>query len=177
MIDINEPDVRPTYIVHDPHAPLHRLTQASCAIHASPSLKETLSQYLLDRIEAAGNVRVMTFSVVTELSGDQELHAIRITNSRTGEEAHFETRWLFVCIGGDPRTQWAEEVGIERDQSGYLVTGPDLALNNGQLFGVLRIAVTGQQVSPPLFETLEILGKAESLRRIKLARDSLKQPA
>ncbi|MFN8373242.1 MAG: glutamate--tRNA ligase [Anaerolineae bacterium] len=52
-----------------------------------------------------------------------------------------------------------------------------LALNNGQLFGVLRTAVTGQQVSPPLFETLEIVGKAESLRRIKLALESLKQPA
>jgi glutamyl-tRNA synthetase len=51
-----------------------------------------------------------------------------------------------------------------------------LGLNNGQLFGVLRIAVTGQQISPPLFETLEILGKEESLKRIKLARDSLKQP-
>ena len=54
---------------------------------------------------------------------------------------------------------------------------PPLGLNNGQLFGVLRIAVTGQQVSPPLFETLEIIGKGEALRRIHLALDSLKQPA
>jgi glutamyl-tRNA synthetase len=52
-----------------------------------------------------------------------------------------------------------------------------LGLNNGQLFGVLRTAVTGQQVSPPLFETLEIVGKVESLRRLQLALDSLKQPA
>ena len=52
----------------------------------------------------------------------------------------------------------------------------DSGLSNGQFFGVLRIAVTGQQVSTPLFETMEILGKEEALRRIKLARDSLKQP-
>jgi glutamyl-tRNA synthetase len=50
----------------------------------------------------------------------------------------------------------------------------DLGLKNAQLFGVLRVAVTGQQVSPPTFETMEILGKTESIRRIKLAIDAVK---
>ena len=45
---------------------------------------------------------------------------------------------------------------------------------NGQVFGTLRAAVSGQRVSPPTFETMEILGKAESLRRIKLAQGSLR---
>lgn len=40
---------------------------------------------------------------------------------------------------------------------------------NGQVFGTLRAAVTGQKISPPTFETMEILGKAESIRRIELA--------
>lgn len=44
---------------------------------------------------------------------------------------------------------------------------------NGQVFGTLRAAVTGQRVSPPTFETMEILGRAESLRRIGLALESL----
>ena len=44
---------------------------------------------------------------------------------------------------------------------------------NGQVFGSLRAAVTGQKVSPPTFETMEILGKEESLRRIELALQSL----
>ena len=46
---------------------------------------------------------------------------------------------------------------------------------NGQVFGTLRAAVTGQRVSPPTFETMEILGPAESRRRIELALDSLTQ--
>jgi thioredoxin reductase (NADPH) len=33
---------------------------------------------------------------------------------------------VFVCIGGEPHTEWAVEVGIIRDEAGYLVTGPDL---------------------------------------------------
>jgi thioredoxin reductase (NADPH) len=37
-----------------------------------------------------------------------------------------------VCIGGDPRTAWAEEVGIVRDEAGYLATGPDLFLDHGK---------------------------------------------
>jgi glutamyl-tRNA synthetase len=48
-----------------------------------------------------------------------------------------------------------------------------LGLKNGQVFGGLRIAVTGQTVSPPTFETMEILGKNLSLERIQLAIDIL----
>ncbi len=44
---------------------------------------------------------------------------------------------------------------------------------NGQVFGSLRAAVSGQKVSPPTFDTMAILGKAESTRRIKLAIDAL----
>ncbi len=49
----------------------------------------------------------------------------------------------------------------------------EMNLSNGQLFGVLRIAVTGQQISTPTFETMEVLGKEISLERIKLASNSL----
>ena len=43
-----------------------------------------------------------------------------------GEERTIETSFLFLCLGGVPNTQWAKEVGIVRDEQGYLVTGPDL---------------------------------------------------
>lgn len=39
----------------------------------------------------------------------------------------------------------------------------------GQVFGILRTAVTGQKVSPPLFETMEIIGKDKVLQRIQKA--------
>jgi thioredoxin reductase (NADPH) len=37
-----------------------------------------------------------------------------------------ETRNLFLCLGGVPYTEWADDVGIVRDSEGYLMTGPDL---------------------------------------------------
>ncbi len=45
-----------------------------------------------------------------------------------------------------------------------------LNLKVGQLFGILRIAVTGQRVSPPLIETMELLGKELVLERLQNAR-------
>ena len=50
----------------------------------------------------------------------------------------------------------------------------ELGLKAGQLFGALRTATTAQQVAPPLFETMEILGRDESLRRIDLAIEQLR---
>ncbi|MCH8093231.1 MAG: glutamate--tRNA ligase [Chloroflexi bacterium] len=49
----------------------------------------------------------------------------------------------------------------------------DLDLKVGQLFGILRVAVTGQRVSPPLIETMEILGKQLVLERLKQATELL----
>ena len=49
----------------------------------------------------------------------------------------------------------------------------DKELKAGQLFGILRIAVTGQRVSPPLIESMEIIGKDEVIRRISSAIDKL----
>ncbi|MDB5943621.1 MAG: Thioredoxin-disulfide reductase [Ramlibacter sp.] len=79
------------------------------------SLRSTLSHYLLERIAAAPNIEVLARTEVTALHGDA-----------TGRERRVPTRWLFVCIGGDPQTQWAEGIGMVRDEAGYLVTGPDL---------------------------------------------------
>jgi glutamyl-tRNA synthetase len=45
----------------------------------------------------------------------------------------------------------------------------ELGLSAGQVFGILRTAVTGQKISPPLFESMEIIGKVEVLSRMKKA--------
>jgi glutamyl-tRNA synthetase len=45
----------------------------------------------------------------------------------------------------------------------------------GQLFGILRVAITGQKISPPLFESMEILGSERVLDRIQKAIHQLEQ--
>lgn len=91
------------------------------------NLAESLSQYLIDRIKDIKNIDVIYEACVTGLKGNDRLEEIEITQ---GDKVHeCKTNHLFVCIGGEPNTDWAKEVGIIRDKSCYLVTGPDLYIN------------------------------------------------
>jgi thioredoxin reductase (NADPH) len=90
------------------------------------SLKNTLSQYLIDRISATPNIEVRPRTEVVGLHGDQMLEEITLAIRAAGREENVRTHWLFVCIGGAPQTDWAVEVGVMRDDGGYLLTGPDL---------------------------------------------------
>jgi len=51
----------------------------------------------------------------------------------------------------------------------------ELELKTGQLFGTLRVAVTGRTAAPPLFQTMEVLGKEVCLDRIKAALAKLNE--
>jgi len=90
-------------------------------------LRRTLSQYLVDRIHAAVNIEVLPKTEVIALHGEHMLQSLTLRNNQTREEKTFDTRWLFLCLGGEPQTNWARDLGICRDSEGYLVTGPDLA--------------------------------------------------
>jgi len=46
---------------------------------------------------------------------------------------------------------------------------PELGLKTGQLFSVLRVAVTGQTAAPPLFATMAVLGRDRCMKRIEVA--------
>jgi thioredoxin reductase (NADPH) len=99
------------------------------------SLKETLSRYLLDRIASAAHIEVLPRTEVVALEGEQTLREVTLRDNRSGAERKVATRWLFVCIGGEPQTEWAEAIGMKRDEGGYLVTGPDLAQGHGRPAG------------------------------------------
>ena len=92
-------------------------------------LADTLSQYLVVKIEAKKNIEVLTGCEVTGVEGDDSLREITITNRRDGTTTKLPTSRLFVCIGGVPHTEWAKDTAIVRDRSGYLVTGTDLYAN------------------------------------------------
>jgi thioredoxin reductase (NADPH) len=94
------------------------------------TLKESVSAYLVDRIFSTKNIEVLTNHEVIALGGDKFLESVTLRHRKTGEEKQVKTRWLFVCIGGSPQTEWAVEAGVVRDQAGYLVTGPDLLNGN-----------------------------------------------
>ena len=80
-----------------------------------------------------------------------------------------------VLSGAIPLLQGLDDFSHEAQHTAMIEYAKAIGYKNGQVFGSLRAAVSGQRVSPPTFETMEILGKAESIRRIKLALQSLSQ--
>jgi glutamyl-tRNA synthetase len=65
------------------------------------------------------------------------------------------------------------DFGTERTESAMRALADELGLKAGPFFGIIRVAVTGEKVSPPLFETMEVLGQARALARLDRARDGL----
>ncbi len=90
---------------------------------------------------------------------------------------------LLVQKGMDPRgTQRALQASLERLEGAGSWTAEtledilrplaeELEMKAGQLFGTLRAAVTGRTASPPLFETMAVLGGQQCLARIRVAVD------
>jgi glutamyl-tRNA synthetase len=65
------------------------------------------------------------------------------------------------------------EINHETAEEPMRALADELGLKAGQLFGILRVAVTGRNVSPPLFETMAIFGKETTLERVQQAQEIL----
>lgn len=90
------------------------------------NLAATLSDYLLKRILKTNNIEVLYNASITALSGETILNEITVTDTVKQTATNYGTRFVFVCIGGTPNTDWAKDTAIVRDDAGYLVTGTDL---------------------------------------------------
>jgi len=62
----------------------------------------------------------------------------------------------------------------EKLESAVRPLAEELGVKTGELFGVLRVAVTGKTATPPLFETMEILGRDRTLERLESAQERLR---
>ena len=87
------------------------------------SLGAGMSQYLVDQLEALPNVKVRTGSSLAAVEGDRRLAGIRLKTSAGEEDVPVSA--LFVTIGQRPRTEWLEG-SVERDATGFVITGPAL---------------------------------------------------
>jgi glutamyl-tRNA synthetase len=66
-----------------------------------------------------------------------------------------------------------EDWTVDSLESVYRRLAERLALKTGQLFGAIRVAVTGRTAAPPLFDTLAVLGKERCLSRLRYSVDLL----
>jgi thioredoxin reductase (NADPH) len=93
-----------------------------------PSLAESMSQYLIDRINAIDNIEVSVLTEIVALHGSREkqLERVRWRNNLTGEETEKPIRHVFCFIGAEPATGWLRESGIALDDKNFVLTGSDI---------------------------------------------------
>lgn len=89
-------------------------------------LSETMSQYLIERIDSLPNVDVVFGCEVSELEGKPEaLDSVTIRDRSTGKTRTLSARFLFSFIGAEPNTDWLEPSGIRLDERGFVLTGEE----------------------------------------------------
>jgi thioredoxin reductase (NADPH) len=93
-------------------------------------LADSMSQYLVSRIEATDNIEVRCRSQVVAARGEGHLEALELCDSDSGGVEDLRTNWLFVFIGASPRTDWLD-ASVVRDDKGFIVTGPELLASGG----------------------------------------------
>jgi thioredoxin reductase (NADPH) len=97
-----------------------------------PSLAASMSSYLRDAIDAAGNVEVMLETEVAGGEGDSRLERLALRDTASGSTSNVAADALFVLIGARPGTEWLPGE-IERDEWGYVLTGRDAGAGDRQM--------------------------------------------
>jgi thioredoxin reductase (NADPH) len=89
------------------------------------SLASTMSHYLIEQIEKTPNIEVWTRTTLVEVQGDTRLTGITVQCEPSDTRKELPASSLFIFIGAQPRTDWLGTL-IERDERGFILSGPDL---------------------------------------------------
>ena len=90
------------------------------------SLAKSMSAYLITRIEDHPGIEVLLRSEVIDVEAEEGLLAAAHVRDGDGNVERLPAKALFLCIGGQPCTGWAEETGVRVGPAGFILTGPDL---------------------------------------------------
>ena len=129
-----------------------------------PNLVRGLVPLVQERLKRLSDVvRLTSFFFTDEITYDP---ATLVGKKMTLEASMVALEKAIVALQSLPDF---EEATLERALRGLC---DNLGLKVGSLFGVIRIAVTGNKVSPPLFGTLHLLGRERALARMRQALET-----
>ena len=90
------------------------------------SLRETMSEYLVKRLEEHPNIEIIASTDVVALHGEDRLAGLTYRCRETGEEGHCDCGFLFLFLGANPNTTWLPKEMV-CDERGFVKTGTDIA--------------------------------------------------
>jgi thioredoxin reductase (NADPH) len=104
------------------------LAQTASRVHMlvrSGALSDTMSRYLIQRIEENPAIQMHFQTEITSLDGDTRLECVTWLDRSTGEVSVHAIRHLFIMAGASPRTEWIRGC-LALDDKGFILTGRDL---------------------------------------------------
>src|SRR5205814_4933096 len=90
------------------------------------ALAETMSRYLVRRIEESPSIELRTCCEIAGLEGTEHLERVQVRDLKTEAAATLPVRHVFVMTGAVPATDWLESC-LALDANGFIKTGPDLS--------------------------------------------------
>ncbi len=105
------------------------LAQTARKVHVvvrSGGLSESMSRYLIQRIEESPRIVLHVHTEIAGLEGNERLERVDWRNSQSGAVESHEIRHVFVMTGADPNTAWLAGC-VLLDANGFIKTGPDLS--------------------------------------------------
>ena len=103
---------------------LSRFARRVSILTRDQSLGESMSRYLVERIERTPNITFHPHMTVEDASGPGRLESLVIRDLATGESRRVPAQALFVFIGAAPRTAWLNGQ-VDLDERGFVVSGYD----------------------------------------------------
>jgi thioredoxin reductase (NADPH) len=108
---------------------LARTTKRVHMLVRSSGLADSMSRYLIRRIEESPNIILQTNTEIVALEGVDHLESVRWKNNRTGQTEEHKIRHVFVMTGANPNTTWLDGC-VALDNKGFIKTGSDLSEEN-----------------------------------------------
>jgi thioredoxin reductase (NADPH) len=93
----------------------------------SPDLAQTMSQYLIQRIEANPVIELLCSTELSQLEGADHLQQVSWIDKNSERTVHKSIRHVFVMAGASPNTEWLRG-SVALDSNGFILTGGDLPL-------------------------------------------------
>lgn len=104
------------------------LSQTACRVYMlvrSGQLSDTMSRYLIQRIERNPSIELHYQTEIAGLEGAEHLERVTWRDKRSGETSARDIRHVFIMAGASPRTDWLRGC-LALDDKGFILTGRDM---------------------------------------------------
>ena len=147
---------------------LSRNARSVTILVRGPSLRKSMSHYLVEQVAGIPAISVRTCTVVSDGQGADHLESLTLEDSSTGATETVDAQWLFVFIGAAPLTGWLDGI-VARDERGFILAGPDLVVDGKRPGGwpLDRLPYHLETSVPGIFVAGDV--RAESAKRVASA--------